>query len=105
MANWPELTGRFSKSMASAWAKILLASALSACFPATLMIWPAGDLQYEVEDQGQDDPDRERPKRRDRKVRDDAVIDIHREKRGGECQQVDQERRDARHERVVAPVS
>ena len=47
--------------------------------------------QQEVENNGKGKPDRERSQRRNRTVRHDAVIDVHREERCGEPEHVDNE--------------
>ncbi len=64
----------------------------------------AHHAQHEIEDDRDDHADRKRNERRDRAVRHDAIVDVHREDRRAEREQIDDQRRD-RDVAVVLPES
>ena len=72
--------------------KIFAASTTSIFLPVTSTMRPRTMRKHEIEHDGDDHADRKRNQRRNRAVRHDAIVDVHREDRRGEREQIDDQR-------------
>ena len=90
----PTEVGRLSIFTAMTCSKILAASTTSIFLPVMSMMRLRTTCSRKSNDDGQRKSDRQRDQRRDRAVRNDAVVDAHGEQRRRERQHVDDEGRD-----------